>query len=290
MFGIFRRHCPDCGTVQQAGRCLECDESSLTAQRRYLSQRRGSSLSENVDIGVLVDRTGSSAAFSKGVVVATETVLRIVENNLPDSRAWVQTHGDEDYGEFPELLAGPGPVEQTVKAVRSICFDGGGDAEETHLSGVEAAIGHLGCFASQSDRRQAMLVFLTDDTKPARSGHTAEAIGSRLKQLGVLFYLICQPTPSLRQLCTAADGLCFEISNNPTEEMLHEIASQIAGSVPITRACASGRCLSATAAAGLFCCGAKFWTRLARTPARMAARWRSRGCEVEKRTVISNAS
>ncbi|MCA9239156.1 MAG: hypothetical protein KDA37_03100, partial [Planctomycetales bacterium] len=154
---------------------------------------------------------------------------------------WVQTHGDEDYREFPELLASPAPINRAVQAVRSIRFGGGGDACETHLSAVETAIDQLGRFAGETTRRQAMLVFLTDDTKPARSGRSAEAIGGRLRQCGVLFYLICQPTRKLNQLCEAADGLLFEISNNPSGEMLHKIASQIAGSVSYSVSTRSSR-------------------------------------------------
>lgn len=49
-----------------------------------------------------------------------------------------------------------------------------------------------------------------------------------------LLYLVCEPTPRLEELCTAANGLMFPISNDPRPRDLQKIAAQVAASVVLT--------------------------------------------------------
>jgi len=168
-------------------------------------------------------------------------ILEAVSNSVPDLVVSVQTHGDEDYREYPELIAREGDVEEAIRAVRTIVYEGGGDGEETHLSALETALERIDGQQLQVDYRRVLLMFVNDDTKPARSGRSAAALGSMIREAGILFYIICQPTAKLAELANTAGGLLCQITNAPSVELMQAIALQISGSV--IRSVASGSSL-----------------------------------------------
>lgn len=194
---------------------------------RLLSMRPAGAAT--IEIGVLVDATGSSAAFSSGVPLAARLILSEVERQVGGISAFVQTHGDEDYGEYPSVVCQQADAHEASHAVATITYLGGGDAKETHLSAFEAA---FRWFTKQrGDCRRVMIAFVNADTKPARSQRTPEEIGLEARRLGLLIYLICEPTCSLNAFAEAARGMVVPISNNPSEELMLSIARRIAGSV-----------------------------------------------------------
>lgn len=184
-----------------------------------------------LEVGVLVDATGSGAAFANGVPLAVRVILTEVEQRVGRLSVFVQTHRDEDYDECPRIVCRDADAREASKAVASIEYSGGGDAAETHLSAFESS---YRCFGEQSRHaagRRVMLALVNDDTKPARSGRTPEELGLAARQLGLLVYLICEPTRSLGTFAEAAGGMVVPISNNPSEELMQSIARRIAGSV-----------------------------------------------------------
>jgi hypothetical protein len=81
-----------------------------------------------------------------------------------------------------------------------------------------------------------LIVFLTADSKPARSGTTPAKLGAALKSRGILVYLVAEDYPFARELAAAADGLFFAISNDPDPVQMQQIAAGISQSLLITAA------------------------------------------------------
>jgi hypothetical protein len=82
--------------------------------------------------------------------------------------------------------------------------------------------------------RGAFVAFLTDETKPDRTSATAEEIGKAVRAKGLLFYLVCQKTPTLDALVRAAGGLDIAITNNPGRAELESAAAQVSASLVAT--------------------------------------------------------
>jgi|GEM_PF-6370453 len=199
----------------------------------------------DVDLTVLVDRTGSGTLFSQGVELSSRLILDAVAEKIRNLQVSVQTHGDEFYGEYPSWIAKACSASEALQEIQRINYCGGGDDEETHLSAVETALQGINRQRAGSRSRRVILMFVNDDTKPARSGRSATEIGQAISEAGILFYLICQPTPTLTDLAESARGSICEISNAPSVELMQEIARQISGSVIHSVAIGSTNPLSA---------------------------------------------
>lgn len=184
-----------------------------------------------VEVGVLVDATGSGQEFSDGVTLATRVILTEVERRVGRLSVWVQTHRDEDYDEFPNVIRQDADANAASAAVAAVRYKGGGDASETHLSAFESAFLRFDERQSRPAGGRVMLVFINADTKPARSGRSPEAIGMEARELGLLVYLVCEPTPALGAFCEAAGGMMVPITNTPSEELMMSVADRIARSV-----------------------------------------------------------
>lgn len=222
--------CPKCNSPLEDGDCTECHWSALTSSRTR-TQTGLLGTAAHVQLLQLVDRTGSGALFATGVALSTQMILSEVDRRVASLRVWLQTHGDEDFGEFPEMVAADCEAATAIDAVRTILYAGGGDDKETHLSAIEQALQSMSERPADFRTRRVMLCLVNDDTKPARSGRSASRIGAELREAGILFYLICQPTETLHVLTEAAGGMLCEISNRPSPELMQAIATQIAGSV-----------------------------------------------------------
>lgn len=225
------RVCPECRSPMEGADCTSCSFSDRSLQNTY-SQRSLGASEISVDIFVLIDRTGSGGAFSRGVTQSCRLILDTVQKNVARLSITVQTHGDEDYQEMPCVLVSHQPVSATLRAIGNIHYEGGGDGPETHLSAVEQMLMNLSKTRHRDRRtRQAMLLFANDESKPARSGRTPTQIGQAIREAGILFYLISQPTQNLLEMKKAAGGMFYEITNYPSPELMLYIATQISKSV-----------------------------------------------------------
>jgi hypothetical protein len=118
--------------------------------------------------------------------------------------------------------------------IRAIAFGGGGDAPETHLDGIRHFLETVPWPMDSHRTRGAMVAFLTDDTKPDRTGATPTEIGEAIRAKGLLFYAVCQKTRALDALVAAAGGLAFAISNSPDRAELQAAAAQVSASLVAT--------------------------------------------------------
>lgn len=228
--------CPSCSAAVDSAVQAECPTCGWPlqspAQGRISIRPAGRpKIQVGVDVAITVDRTGSSAAFEKGIHASIPTILRQIERKARTVRTWLQSHGDEDEGQQPVLLTDGGSVADAINDVKAIFFGGGGDAPEHHLSAIENLLTNVPWPPDPLKSRGALLAFLTDDSKPATSGRSAAEIGAEIRRRGVLLYVVCQRTPELKALCDAAGGLMFEISNDPDPADLQQIASRLAASV-----------------------------------------------------------
>ncbi len=227
---LLHRICPKCKSPVEENACTECCWSLRSVQSVFTQAGLGVAAC-HVDLGLLVDRTGSGALFCRGMELSTRMILEAVDKKVRGLRVWVQTHGDEDYQEFPKMIAAGCKASSAVQAVKTIDYAGGADEEETHLSAIEEALKNIDWQQASHAVRRVMLVFINEDTKPARSGRSATEVGQALREAGILFYLICQQTHTLDALCNAAEGMLCEITNEPSPELMQAIATEISGSV-----------------------------------------------------------
>lgn len=186
-----------------------------------------------VDLGIPVDRTGSSKQFQTGIPMSLEMILRQVNAKARSVKCWLGSHGDLDEGQPFILHTDGGTSEQAIEDVKKIVYGGGGDPPEHHLDAIETLLKTVPWTRDPSRAHGAIIAFLTADTKPTKSGITAKQLGAEIKKQGVFLYLICEPTPTLMELADAAEGLMFEITNTPDATELQRIASQVAASIVV---------------------------------------------------------
>jgi hypothetical protein len=187
-----------------------------------------------VTLGIEIDRTGSSAAFQSGIADSCEVLLETIAAKAKGLKVYVGTHGDEECGEAPVLHTSGGTREQAMSDIKAITFGGGGDAAETHLDGIRHFLETVPWPMDNHRTRGALVAFLTDETKPDRTGASADSIGKAIRAKGLLFYLVCQMTPTLETLLRAAAGLHIAIKNNPDRAELESAASQVSASLLAT--------------------------------------------------------
>lgn len=202
----------------------------------------------NVDMAVTIDRTGSSEQFQKGIPATIQIIFDAVQAKASSLNIWIQSHGDEDYGEQPFLLTDAGTPKQAMKDITKIKYGGGGDPKETHLDAIEHLLDSIPWESDQNKSRGALIALMTADTKPAKSGISAKELGVKIRTQGILLYLICEPTYTFYELVNAAAGLMFQISNTPNPKELEQIGQQLAASIV---ACAGSGTLPQAALANI---------------------------------------
>ncbi len=166
-----------------------------------------------------------------GIRRSLPMIMEQIESKAKSLRVWLQTHGDEDFGQQPVLLTDGGTRSEAEADLGTVVFEGGGDPPEHHLNGIENLADMVPWTDDPQKARGALIAFLTAETKPSSSGRTPAEIGRDLNERGMLLYLVCQPTPSLNELCDAAGGLMFQITNSPSRSEMQRIAAQLSASI-----------------------------------------------------------
>jgi hypothetical protein len=236
--------CPSCQIEVEATNniCPKCgwkfSENSPAGPTAFKPAREAK-IQIIAEIAIEIDRTGSSEEFSNGIALASELIITPVVRKVREARFWVASHGDLDYDEQHILLTDKGIAEQALNDIRSIQYSGGGDPEEHHLDGIERIFKLVPWSTGCADTRGAIVAFLTAETKPAKSGITAAELGAQIAKKGLLFYLVCQETPTLRELLQGENSFLFPISNTPSPQDMQKVAAQISASI-VNKAAAGG--------------------------------------------------
>jgi len=233
------KQCPSCqASVKKADdTCSVCGWSFTDTSQKTNAVIRPAArpkIQTEIELAFDIDRTGSSKQFATGIPVTAELILKQLQEKARKITCQVQTHGDQDEGQMPILAIEDATVEKAIEEIRKITYEGGGDPSEHHLDGIEHLLNTTPWSLDPSKSRGAILAFLTADSKPATSGATPSEIGQKIKEQGILLYLVCQPTKTLRELVEAAEGLLFEITNKPDPIDLQRIAGQLAASIVST--------------------------------------------------------
>ena len=103
--------CPNCGHGFQS--------SAIAPAIRPAGRPK---LQIGVELGLAIDRTGSSAQFATGIRTSVPMILKPVCAKARWCRVWLQSHGDEDCGEHPVLLTSGGAPEQAIADLQTIVF------------------------------------------------------------------------------------------------------------------------------------------------------------------------
>lgn len=229
--------CPSCGTAVDTTANASCpvcawDLCGTTAGRpaTVIQPAARPKLPVDVIVGLGIDITGSSGPFANGIRGNTQVLLPPIEAKAATVRVTVQTHGDEDDGQFPTLVADSVSVAEAVAAVQALHFDGGGDPPEHHLNAIEQLASTLPV-AVGGRQRGALVFFTTADSKPARSGRTPEDIGAELLRKQLIVCLVGEPGTQLERVGRACNAFMFPIDGNPSPADMKRVAEQVAASI-----------------------------------------------------------
>lgn len=227
--------CPSCQTEVEAT-CDVCPTCGWKLREDggsvpFTVQASRPKIPVEVTIAFDVDRTGSSAKFRKGIPKTAEIICKRVDVKARELTTYVFSHGDLDEGQQPLLHTDGEPYDVALADIRAIDYGGGGDPPEHHLDGLEHVLRTVPWPADPSRSRGAVVAMMTADTKPHTSGLTASELGEMIKRQGLFLCLVCEPTPTLKQVADAAGGLLFRISNDPDAEEIDQVAAQVAASV-----------------------------------------------------------
>lgn len=224
------RVCPECGGQ------IEAAAPSAPPLRRAQRPK----IQCSVDLGVQVDRTGSSAEFQSGINLALQMILAALVKKVRSVNIWLASHGDLDTGQQFVVHTDSGTPEEALEDLKGVTFNGGGDPPESHLDGIEALLHRIPWTDDPGSSRGAIVAFLTADTKPAKSGITAMKLGEQIRDKGILFHLVCQPTPTLKELADAAEGFIYPITNSPNPDEMRRVADALGASITASLASGSG--------------------------------------------------
>lgn len=239
------KYCPSCQTQsdESVDVCPSCGEGLNTSGNNLgpsiVRPAKRPKIQCEVDIATTVDRTGSSELFKSGIPKTYEMIISQLVAKARNVNCWTASHGDLDEGQEFIIHTDAGTPEQAIEDIKLISYGGGGDPPEHHLDAIETLFNLVPWTADPSRARGAIIAFMTADTKPTKSGVTASELGKLIKDNGILLYLICEPTPILQELVDAAEGLMFQISNNPDPVDLQKIAMQLGASIVATVASGS---------------------------------------------------
>lgn len=229
--------CPSCNELI-ASRILACDKcgyqliGGTPARLRVIAQR--TLIPVTAHLHYLVDTTGSTAVRSGNITKFTQSSQKIVGSKAAKLLTSVYSCGDLEPGggEAPKptvaLAEGVSPA-QSEAVLKSLIYEGGGDAEETHLDSIEAVLNWIP--PGERAERHSLIAFFTDASKPMRSGMTPQELGARARAQGVFPVLVCQPCPLLESFREASGGLMYPITRDPSDDEITEVASKVAVSV-----------------------------------------------------------
>ena len=229
--------CPSCGTTVDTAAdpiCPMCGWAFEKVQARpatVIQPATRPKLPVDVSVGLGIDITGSSEPFATGIRGNINTFLRTIDAKAKSVTVSVQTHGDEDDGQFPTLIADAASVADSVAAVQALHFDGGGDPSEHHLTAIEQLAATLPVPAGAGRQRLALVFFTTADSKPARSGRTPEQIGAELVKQQLIVCLVGEPGTQVERVGRACGAFLCPIAATPSPADMTRVAEQVAASI-----------------------------------------------------------
>lgn len=231
--------CPSC-REPQIGTTAFCDKCGFnfaqtpgghtTSSQGPRVKAHRSRIPVEAAVAVLDDRTGSTGAFDVGVPLGAELILKEIAAKACSVRVRVFSCGDLDCGETVITHIDGGSIEESLVALRGIHYGGGGDDAETHLDSLEEVLSLIP--PASPTQRNSLVAFLTDLSKPLRSGRTVQSLAAEFKAREVFPVLVCTPgCPLLEEFVKASGGLMFPISNNPSPAEFAGVAPEVAKSI-----------------------------------------------------------
>ncbi len=180
------------------------------------------------------DSTGSTEPYAHAIPILFEKVGTALQEQISEIRYDLWTHGDLDEAQQPIQLARQVALAEALTPLKSVIYGGGGDPPESHADQIENLLAVTPWPVDLLGSRNVLLMFLTDDTKPPRSGKTMRQIGKECKDRRVFPFLVCQETPSLREFVEAADGFLIPISTAPDDNEIRKVVSKLTATITAT--------------------------------------------------------
>jgi hypothetical protein len=242
--------CPFClsALAADASVCHECGKprsatistSSLRSIPSFV-RPKSPKVPVRVQLAISVDRTGSSAPFTKGISQLCQSVFTQLGSKVADLKVSVFSHGDlQDSSQDVIQLSSRVTPEQAMMDIPSIQYGGGASADEDHLYAVDQLLQRAGIGGTGIDRGFLLLI-TTDGTHPHPLGKSVQEIAQEILDRRLVLLLVGTPDlqsgsrpccPRMNALIEACSGSFFiPISNTPDAAELQAVASMVAASV-----------------------------------------------------------
>jgi len=232
-------YCSGCGSPMQFDdiQCLHCGgnpwQQVTTSTLTPIPTLAKKKIPCRVLFGLDIDRTDSAIPFRNAITIDTiPRVLRGVATKAAEVRVWIQSHGDHDYGEQEILHADGVSVEDALAELPNIPFAGGGDPRESHLEGLEHLLTTVPFTNNPQLERGVVVSFMTDESKPLRSGKSPTQLGLQFAQAGLLTYLVCEDGHRrITEFAHAANAMVIPISKNPSPDVICDVVTKVSASI-----------------------------------------------------------
>jgi hypothetical protein len=175
-----------------------------------------------------VDGTGSTEPFAEGAARTAEGILSPVEAKAAGVLCSVFRCGDQEWREPVVTLCENLSPRDAIAAVRSIKFEGGGDAEETHLLNFSDILNVIP--PAEPCERNAFVAITTASSKPL-AGQSPTDLGQEFRARDIIVCVVGQQCALLKEFVQAAGGFYFELSNDPRADELARVAAKVAASI-----------------------------------------------------------
>jgi hypothetical protein len=187
---------------------------------------------QSVDVLFIVDATGSSGPFARGITHIVPAAARGLAERIANARLGLIASRDQDIGERDETLLADGNAAAVQAAVGQLMFEGGGDADETHFWSVRDALRSYP-WPEGPMRRKAMVLIGSSDSKSV-PGTTLDQLVLDLLNRRMAVFVVAPPSANLRQLAELTDGLFFELSNEPSAAEVERLIGRLTASMTQT--------------------------------------------------------
>lgn len=179
----------------------------------------------------LIDATGSSDAYSKGIVEVNEQLLEQLPQRIGSVQWGLHVCRDLEYDQDADFSLGMGiSTDILATSLNRIEFIGGGDSEETQLDSV-LTIAQTYEFDPSILSRRALCIYTSSDSKPTRCGKGVPEVADVLNKFGIAAVIVAPRDCNLHALSEDTGGVSIELSNTPDSNDIQRVVALLTASL-----------------------------------------------------------